>query len=259
MTVITLNTALMKSTYIKVLFFLTIGSFSTQVHAQIGNLLKSAKDAAGSLTDKVPSRDGDNLDISKGLKEALNEGVDSAVTSLSAKDGYKGSAYKILIPEDARKVVSTLKRVPGFRDVEDKLINKMNEAAEIAAKEATPIFVSAIKGMTVKDAKGILFGEDNAATMYLDKTTRTSLYDKFMPIIQSALKQVDATKYWNSVVKKYNSIPLTKKMNPDLDDHVNDKALDGLFGLISVKELGIRKDVNQRTSPVLQDVFSRLD
>lgn len=226
--------------------------------AQLKGLLKSAKDAAGSLKD-ITEGNTDGLDIAGGLKEALNEGVDSAVTSLSAQDGYLESPYKLLLPDDIKNVVKKLKVVPGFGDVEDKLIKKMNETAELAAKEATPIFVDAIKEITIDDAKGILFGEDDAATEYLSSSARTKLYTAFEPVIKKSMAKTGITKYWSSVVTKYNKLPLTKDVNPDLDDHVNNKALDGLFGLISVKEKGIRGDISQRTSPLLQDVFSRLD
>jgi hypothetical protein len=230
----------------------------TSSTAQLKGLLKSAKEAAGSLTD-IKEGNTDGLDIAGGLKEALNKGVESAVTSLSAKDGYLDSPYKLLLPDDVKNVVRKLKVVPGFGDVEDKLIKKMNETAELAAKEATPIFVDAIKSITITDAKSILFGEDDAATSYLSAKSRTKLYDAFAPVIQKAMSTTGITKYWSSVVTKYNKLPLTKDVNPDLEDHVNNKSLDGLFGLISVKEEGIRSDVSQRTSPLLQDVFSKLD
>jgi len=243
-----------------ILMGLAVMMMSTSGQAQFGKLLDKAKESAGELT-KIGESLGvdDGLDISGGLKEALNNGVEDAVSSLSAQDGYLASPYKILVPEDAQKVVSKLKMVPGFQNVEADLIAKMNEAAEVAAKEATPIFISAIKDMTITDAKDILFGKDDAATRYLESGSRDKLYKLFLPIIQDALAQVNATKYWNGVVTKYNKQPLTKDLNPDLDDHVNDKALDGLFSLIQVKESGIRKDVNQRTSPLLQDVFGELD
>lgn len=239
-------------------------SFTT-VDAQFDKLLKSGKDAAAGLKkvqEKVlPGGDsaGDQLDIAGGLKEALNAGVAEAVSSLSAQDGYLASPYKLLIPADAQSAISKLKRVPGFRDVEDKMIAKMNEAAELAAQEATPIFVKAIKDLTIKDAKEILFGEENAATHYLEGSARQSLYDLFLPIIQNALSEVGATKYWNQVFTKYNALPLTQDINPELDDHVNNSALDGLFGLISVKEQGIRNNLSERTSPLLQKVFAQLD
>lgn len=242
----------------KVILFFTMSLLMTsQVDAQFGKLLDKAKESASSLK-KMGSSDGD-LDISGGLKEALDEGVKEAVSSLSAENGYLESPYKILLPEDAKKVIGKLKMVPGFGDVEEKLVNKMNAAAEVAAKKATPIFKEAIMSMSISDAKSILFGEEDAATNYLESGSRTALYKEFMPVIQSALAEVNATKYWNSVVTKYNSLPLTKDVNPELDDHVNNKALNGLFGLIEVKEGKIRNDIGQRTSPLLRDVFGQLD
>jgi len=237
-----------------VLLLVLLASFNVG-HAQFGKLLDKAK----SEGEKIIGKEDSGLDIAGGLKEALDEGVKEAVTSLSKKDGYYASPYKVLIPKDAQKVINKVKHIPGFNNVEEELISKMNQAAEVAAKKATPIFVNAIKNMSFTDAKKILFGEDDAGTRYLENSSRKSLYNEFMPVIQSALQEVNATKYWKSVVQKYNAIPLTKDVNPDLDDHVNSKALDGLFGLIQVKEDGIRKDVGQRSSPLLKDVFGQLD
>jgi hypothetical protein len=215
---------------------------------QLKNLLDKAKESAKVLS-------GDNQDVSAGLKEALNKGIESAVIQLSAQKGYLESPYRILIPEDAQKVIDKVKMVPGFQDVEQKLINQMNEAAEIAAKKATPIFTQAITNMSFKDATTILKGPDNAATQYLETSSRKPLYDAFMPVIQDSLEEVKAREYWQTVVNAYNKIPFVKKMNPALDDHVNNKALDGLFSLIAVKEKGIRTDVNQRTSELLRKIF----
>lgn len=245
----------MKYIYSMILMF----AFTNYGSAQFGKLLEKAKNSDVVKKAKGVIGDDESLDIAGGLKEALEKGVDEAVTSLSAVDGYHKSPYKILLPEEARKVVDKLKIVPGFQDVETKLVQKMNAAAETAAKKATPIFVNAITSMTFDDAKKILFGEDDAATRYLDNSSRTNLYDAFLPAIQGALDEVNARSYWKTVVDKYNSLPFVKKVNPELDDHVNNKALDGMFGLIEVKEDGIRKDVNQRTSPLLKDVFSKLD
>ena len=219
-------------------------------NAQFGKLVNKAKSSVAALAE-------DNTSL--GLKEALNTGVSSAVSTLSAEGGYLNGAYKIAIPDEAQKIISVVKKVPGFQDVEVKLINQMNQAAEFAAKEATPIFVNAIKNMSFTDAKNILFGADNAATIYLETNTKIELYTAFLPVIQKALDQVNARTYWTSVVNAYNSVPFQRKLNPDLDDHVNNKALDGLFGLIQVKEAGIRTDVNQRTSPLLKDVFGKQD
>lgn len=216
--------------------------------AQFKDILNKAKESVSVLK-------GEDADIAGGLKEALNKGVESAVNQLSATNGYIESPYKILIPADAQKVIDKVKLVPGFQDVETKLVNQMNKAAEIAAKKATPIFVNAITSMSFNDAKSILTGPENAATTYLSSTSRSPLYNEFLPIIQSSLDEVNARSYWKTVVDAYNKLPFVKKMNPALDDHVNNKALDGLFSLIAVKEKGIRTDVNQRTSDLLKKVF----
>ncbi len=223
-------------------------SLSSTVDAQFKDLMKKAKTAAGIAT-------GNEDEMSSAMKEALQIGIDAAVVQLSAEKGYLESPYKILIPEDAKKIIEKVKLVPGFQDVESKLTLQMNKAAEIAAKKATPIFVDAITKMTVKDAASIIKGNENAATQYLETSSRKQLYDAFLPVIQSSLDEVNARTYWKSVIDAYNKIPFVKKMNPALDDHVNNKGLDGLFSLIAVKEKGIRTDVSQRTSELLKKVF----
>ena len=201
----------------------------------------------------------DEDDIGLGLKQALEFGVDEAVKQLSAENGYLESPYKILIPEEARVVVDKVKYVPGLQNVEKDLINKMNEAAEYAARKATPIFVSAITSMTFDDAMKILSGEKDAATRYLERSTRDQLYAEFMPVIQKALDEVGAREIWATATESYNKLPFVKKVNPNLDDHVNNKALDGLFGEIEKKEAGIRSDQSQRTTELLQRVFGQQD
>lgn len=198
-------------------------------------------------------------EVGKGLKEALDKGVGEAVSFLSAEDGYLKSPYKILLPEDAQKIVKKVKSVPGFGDVDKKLTEKLNRAAELAAKKAKPIFISAIREMSFKDAMNILMGDKNAATSYLDKSTRSKLFKEFMPVIQSSLDEVNARSYWRSVVKAHNKLPFVKKANPELDEHVNNKALDGMFQLVEKKELDIRKNKGSRTSELLDKVFSKQD
>ena len=234
-----------------ILLILIIMSAGTSVDAQFGDLIKKAT--------KTILGTEDNSDVGAGLKEALRAGVDDAISSLSQQNGYLESPYKILIPEDAQKVISTLSKVPGFQNVERDLISKMNAAAEIAVKKGGPIFLSAIRQMTFKDAMNILMGEPDAATRYLDRTSRTALYEEFMPVIQNALDEVNAREYWSSAVEVYNKIPFKKDLNPQLDDHVNQKTLDGVFALIQVKEEGIRNDTKLRTNPLLQKVFALQD
>ena len=198
-------------------------------------------------------------DVANGLKEALNEGVNNAVTNLAKENGYYKSAYKILLPEEAQVVADKLKIIPGFDNLEEKLVMKINQAAEDAASKAGPIFVQAIKNMTIRDAMNILMGEKNAATTYLNNNTYNSLYAEFKPVLVNSLNKFGALDYWSSAVSKYNALPLVKDINPDLADPINTKALVGLFDLIEKKELGIRSDVSQRTSDLLRQVFAKQD
>ncbi len=198
-------------------------------------------------------------EVGSALKEALNNGVGEAVGFLSAEDGYYKSVYKILLPEEARQVVSKLKAVPGFENVEDQLVEKMNRAAEDAATQAKPIFVNAIKQMTIKDAMNLLMGEKDAATRYLERSTYDPLYNAFRPVIVEALDKVNARAYWSGAVSAYNRIPLVKKTNPELDDHVTRMALTGLFALIEKKEADIRANPAARTSDLLRKVFAKQD
>lgn len=212
-------------------------------------------DTARQVLSQVTGED----EIAAALRQALDHGVDKAVKELSRDNGFLDSPYKILLPEEARKVVEKVKFIPGFENVERSLIEKMNEAAEIAAAKASPIFLDAIKQMTIRDATDILMGNDDAATRYLERTTRNGLYQAFLPVIQSSLDEVRAREYWTTVVDAYNKIPLVKKVNPELDDHVNNKGLDGLFALIEKKEDGIRNNLNERTTDLLRRVFARQD
>lgn len=198
-------------------------------------------------------------DVGQALKEALDKGVQKGVAELSATDGYFKSVYKILLPDEARKVTDRLKSVPGFNNLEADLVEKMNRGAEDAAKEAAPIFASAIRGMTFQDASNILMGPDNAATEYLRKTTWQQLYDKFNPVIVRSLDKIGANELWSGATTAYNRIPMVTKVNTDLDDHVTRKALDGLFGKIREEEKNIRKNPASRTTDLLKRVFARQD
>jgi hypothetical protein len=200
-----------------------------------------------------------NADIAAGLKQALDNGVDQSVKTLSATDGYYASIYKILLPEEATKVVDKLKFIPGFSDLEDQAIKKINKAAEDAATKAAPIFLNAIKQMTFDDVMAILMGEKNAATSYLHNKTYQALYNEFKPVMINSLNKFGALDLWSDAIGKYNSLPFITKINPDLADHVCNKALVGLFALVEKKELGIRSDISQRTSDLLKKVFAKQD
>lgn len=198
-------------------------------------------------------------DVANGLKQALDLGVDQSVRTLSAQNGYYQSIYKIVLPEESRVVIDKLKFIPGFTQLEEEVIKKINQAAEDAAKKAGPIFVNAIRQMTIDDAMSVLMGEKNAATQYLHNKTYSALYDEFKPVMVESLNKFGALDLWSDAVNSYNNIPFIKKVNPDLADHVCQKSLEGLFALIEKKEEGIRTDISQRTTDVLRRVFARQD
>ena len=198
-------------------------------------------------------------EIGRGLKEALNKGITKGVENLSARDGYYKSAYKILLPPEARKVTDRLKGIPGFEKLEENLLEKINRGAEEAAKEATPIFVSAIRSLTFQDVTNILMGENNAATSYLNRTTSTQLYDKFNPIIVASLDKVGANDLWKKAADTYNKIPLIAKVNNDLDDYITKEALKGLFSKIEEEEKNIRTNKLARSTDLMRKVFAKQD
>ena len=200
-----------------------------------------------------------NTEIASGLKEALNNGITKEVTKLTATDGfYKNQAVKILLPAELQKVDKGLRDI-GLGSLADEGIKLLNRAAEDAVKEATPIFIDAVKGMTFTDAKNILLGSNNSATLYLQNSTTQALYGKFNPVIQKSLSKVGADAAWKNIITKYNAIPLTADVNPDLNDYVTNKALEGVFKMIAVEEQDIRTNLNARTSDLLKKVFAMQD
>jgi hypothetical protein len=199
------------------------------------------------------------IDISAGLKEALNNGISKQVVKLTATDGfYKNEAVKILLPDELRKVDAGLRKV-GLGSLADEGLKVLNRAAEDAVKEATPIFVNAVMNMSFTDAKTILMGNENSATMYLQNTTSTALYGKFNPVIKNSFTKVGADKVWANIITKYNLIPFVQKVNPDLTDYVTNQAMTGVFKMIAVEEKNIRTNLNARTSVLLQKVFAMQD
>lgn len=194
-------------------------------------------------------------DIVNGLKEALNVGTKNSTTSASKVDGYlKNPKIKIPFPPEAEQMEKTLRSV-GMGEQVDNFVVSMNRAAEEAAKDAAPIFIDAIKNMNISDGMSILKGSDTAATHYLRQQTTAELIVKFTPVIKAAIEKVKVTSYWTPLVTKYNKIPFVKKQNPNLDQYVTLKALDGLFYLISQEELKIRKDPAAQVTDLLKKVF----
>ncbi|MBT8375992.1 MAG: DUF4197 domain-containing protein [Winogradskyella sp.] len=200
-----------------------------------------------------------NADIASGLRQALDFGIDKQVSKLTAEDGfYKNELVKILLPEELQKVDKTLRDI-GLGSVADEGLKLLNRAAEDAVKEATPIFINAVKDITFNDAKQILLGEDNAATLYLTSKTESELYAKFNPVIKNSFSKVGADEIWNNLINRYNTIPFTNDVNPDLTDYVTTEALKGVYTMIAVEEKEIRNKVESRTTDLLKKVFALQD
>ena len=239
----------------KIFFLLLFSSFFSQ--AQFKDLVKQATNAVNKTTGSNAATSG--LDVSAGLKEALNAGISRQVSKLTATDGfYKNAAVKILMPDELKKVDKTLRQM-GMSKLADDGIKALNRAAEDAVKESTPIFVTAVKDMKVADAQSILMGKDNAATAYLQTSTSTPLYAKFSPVVQESIGKVGADKIWTNIITTYNKLPLVSKVNPDITDYVTNKALDGVFKMIAVEEKNIRGSLGSRTSDLLKKVFALQD
>ncbi|MFT6795372.1 MAG: hypothetical protein ACJART_000505 [Maribacter sp.] len=200
-----------------------------------------------------------NEEIGSGLRAALEEGISKQVSRLTKTDGFfKNDLVKILLPEELRKVDKTLRDI-GLDNLADEGLKVLNRAAEDAVSEATPIFVNAVKEITFTDAKVILLGDDKAATNFLENKTTTELYDKFNPVIKSSFEKVDADKVWASLINKYNAIPLTSNVNPDLTGYVTQEALKGVYTMIAVEEKEIRTKASSRTTDLLKKVFALQD
>jgi len=214
------------------------------------------------VVESLPQGASDVLssaDIASGLREALDLGIDKQVSKLTAKDGFfKNDLVKILLPEELQKVDKGLRDI-GLGNLADEGLKVLNRAAEDAVKEATPIFVDAVKDITFNDAKNILLGEDNAATSYLNTKTQSELYNKFHPVINNSFTKVGADQIWNNLINKYNAIPFTTNVNPDLTDYVTQEALKGVYTMIAVEEKEIRNKISSRSTDLLKKVFALQD
>ncbi|WP_127024421.1 DUF4197 domain-containing protein [Flagellimonas beolgyonensis] len=212
------------------------------------------------VVNQLPQGTGiGNAEIAQGLREALNMGIEKQVNKLALENGFfKNELVKILLPQELQKVDKTLRDI-GLSSLADEGLRILNRAAEDAIGEATPIFVDAVKGITFNDARQILLGADNAATQYLERTTQTQLYNKFNPIIQNSFQKVGADKIWTNIITKYNSLPLTNDVNPDLTDYTTNEALKGVYTMIALEEKEIRTKVSSRTTDLLKKVFALQD
>jgi hypothetical protein len=219
---------------------------SAQINQTLGDVNKTLGGSPTPLT---------TAEVVQGLKEALIKGVSTGSDLVSRVDGYfKNPEIKIPFPPEVKKVEDKLRQV-GLGNEVDKFVVTLNRGAEEAAKEAAPIFIEAIRSMTIQDAWSILRGNPDAATQYLKRTTSGLLKEKFKPVIRNSLNKVNATKYYGDIVTRYNQIPFVQKVNPDLDDYATDKAIEGLFIMIAKEEKNIRQNPVARTTEILKRVF----
>ena len=212
------------------------------------------------IATQIPNGYGvSDAEISSGLRQALEFGIDKEVTSLAKENGFfSNELVRIGLPPELQKVDKTLRDV-GLDALADEGLKVLNRAAEDAVSEAIPVFADAVKGITFADARNILLGADDAATVYLNNKTEQELYRRFNPIISNSLDRVGATQVWKNIIQKYNSLPVTSNVNPDLPDYVTNEALDGVFVMIAKEEKDIRSSLSARTTDLLKKVFALQD
>ncbi|MCS5622428.1 MAG: DUF4197 domain-containing protein [Candidatus Marinimicrobia bacterium] len=226
---------------------------SAQSWKDLKKLSKKAKSELKKATKtKIPFT---QEEAAQALKDALNIGVEKGVSVLSIKDGFfKNQKVKIPFPPEAKTISKKLRKMGMGKEVE-KVVLSINRAAEDASGSALPIFTSAIKKMSIKDAIGIVKGDSTAGTDYLQKKSASDLETAFSPTIKSSLKKVNATKYWKNVITAYNKIPLVKKMNPNLEIYVTQRTIQGLFSIVEEEEIKIRENPKKRITGLLKKVF----
>ncbi len=245
--------------FVVILFLFSASSCSSQM-----NLSKTLEKASEVLSD-VTGGGGVPLSteqIAQGLKQALEIGTQNSTNLASKVDGYyKNPLLFIPFPPEAKEMESRLRglNLPVVNQQIDKFTLTMNRAAEEAAKGAVSVFVGAVRQMTINDAMNILMGADDAATSFFKRTTTAQLTSKFTPIVKKATQKVKLTSAWSPVASKYNQIPFVKKVNPDLDTYVTQKAIDGLFILIQKEEKKIRDNPGARVTDLLKKVFAKQD
>lgn len=215
------------------------------------------------ILNQLPSSTGTGIteaEAGQGIKEALGQGLGKAVLQLNTPDGFfKDAFYKILLPPDAKKIENTLRDL-GFGNMVDKAILQINRGAEDAAGYAKPIFIDAIKNMSLSDAIGLVKNGDTSATHFFREKTTEKLIAAFTPVIKASLDKVNATKYYGDLVTKYNNFPTTfRKINPDLTGFVTGKATDALFDQIAKEEKNIRNNFAARTTDILKKVFGGIN
>lgn len=247
----------MKRTLILLLstLVLQVGNSQAQIFKKLNKVLNENTTTSNNSKGAANVTEGE---AGSGIKEALSKGVNAGIAMLSKKDGFFGNeAYKLMLPPDAVKVGNTLRSL-GLGSLVDQAILQINRSAEKAVGHAAPIFVGAIKQMTLTDAINLLRGGNNSATEYFKSKTTDQLKAAFAPVIKGSLDSTSATRYYGDIVTKYNSLPTTfNKVNPDLQDYVTGMAVNALFDQIAKEEANIRANPAARSTELLKKVFGK--
>lgn len=245
----------MSRTIIGSLAIMLLVSWCAEAGWNWGDIKREAKRTYETATGQKGSLTND--EVIRGLKEALSIGSKKAATTASKIDGYyRNPRLFIPFPPEAKKVKDAAQKI-GLDSQVKKFVKTLNRAAEEAAKQAAPIFLDAIKQLTIQDGFNILNGPNDAATRYLKQKTTPRLKQKFKPVVRRAINKVQVTKYWNPLASNYNRMPFVTKVNPDLDEYVTDRAIKGLFVLVADEEKRIRKDPAARVTELLRRVFGQ--
>jgi len=228
---------------------------AAKTNTTVTDAMDKAENAANAVTSKTSTPTLSNEEVIKGLKEALSIGTNASSSSASKLDGYlKNPKIYIPWPEEAKEMRAKVIKM-GMQKKVTEFETSLNRAAEEAAKKSAPVFLNAITNMSIGDGFAILNGSDSSATNYLRKTTYAPLKEQFMPIVKEAINKVNVTSYWKPLATAYNKLPGVKKQNPDLDDYVCTKAINGLMVLIMEEEYKIRQDPMARVTDILKKVF----
>ena len=248
----------------KKIFIATLVAATITGCAGLNQVLQTVLSTTDTLTE---------TEVVNGLKEALETGARNSASILSLENGYYGDPLvKILLPEEGRVIVDNISRIPGGDKLVEDVVLSINRAAEDAAKEVVPIFVSSIAGMSINDAFGILRGENDAATAYLRNTTYDNLYALYKPKIGQSIEKdlvgnLSAHDAWNSLTSQWNTVANSvvgrlanlTPVETDLTDYLTNKALEGMFFKVEEEEIKIRTQISARVTPLLQKVFGSLD
>lgn len=231
--------------------FGALSSAASELGSKVSGAVDTVTGQAGQLSETK---------VVAGLREALEVATKKAVDLVSIQDGYFANRdIKIPLPEELQSVNDVVSKLPGLSNLMDDFILTMNRAAEAAAKEAADIFLPVITGMTIENARNILTGDTHAATRYFETCTRTSLYARFMPIVEARMRDVGLIEIWDLIKTQTSKLPFFTLPSLSLGDFVTTKALDGLFKMLGVKEAEIRTTPAARVTPLLQEVFKHVD